>query len=109
MGSPCAKFSEHSCLRRWTIQLLPGTRTSLPCYQRPADTLDPFKDFNGACLNDNNCQNQIVDIDTTSTIAILSLSTVGTTFQISVAEQGIVNQGDNRDGLQSTVTSWTRS
>ena len=46
-------------------------------------------------------------MDTTSSkVQIYSLSTVGTTFQLSVDKVGVINQSDNADGYASTVTAW---
>ncbi|KAH8117300.1 exo-beta-1,3-glucanase [Phellopilus nigrolimitatus] len=68
-----------------------------------------FQNYNQACLDSNSCQTQIFDIDSVSTIDVYSLSTVASTFQLSVSENGIINQAANRNGLQSTVTAWTRT
>ena len=48
----------------------------------------------------SNCQSQIVDIDSTSSISIYSLSTVGTTFQVSVNEVGTINQCKFRQNMR---------
>ncbi|KAI5124386.1 hypothetical protein M0805_008989 [Coniferiporia weirii] len=68
-----------------------------------------YQDYNQACLDTNNCQSQILDIDGVSTVSVYSLSTVASTYQLSVSEAGVINQAANRNGLQSTVTAWTRS
>ncbi|EJD05787.1 exo-beta-1,3-glucanase [Fomitiporia mediterranea MF3/22] len=68
-----------------------------------------FQHFNQVCLNSNDCQTQIFDIDSASTVSVYSLSTVASQFQLSVNQQGIVDQGANRNGLQSTMTVWTSS
>ncbi|KAG6854913.1 hypothetical protein C0991_009736 [Blastosporella zonata] len=68
-----------------------------------------YSDYSQACLTPANCQSQILDVDSSSTISIYSLSTVATTYQISVNEVGIVNQSGNIDGFGSTVTAWSRT
>ncbi|KAH9484138.1 putative glucan endo-1,3-beta-glucosidase [Psilocybe cubensis] len=68
-----------------------------------------FQDFTQTCLNSNSCQSQILNIDTTSSVTIYSLSTVATTFQISIGQNGIINQSANANGFASTVTAWSRS
>ncbi|THH06760.1 hypothetical protein EW145_g3870 [Phellinidium pouzarii] len=68
-----------------------------------------FQDYNQACLDSNSCQSQIFNIDSGSTVAVYSLSTVAATFQLSVSGTGVINQAANRNGLQSTVTVWTRT
>ncbi|KAL5490259.1 hypothetical protein ACEPAI_5092 [Sanghuangporus weigelae] len=68
-----------------------------------------FQHYDQACLNSNNCQTQIFDIDSASSVFVYSLSTIASQFQLSVNEQGIVDQGANRNGLQSTMTAWTQS
>lgn len=67
-----------------------------------------FDDYTQDCLDSVNCQSQLVSIDDASGISIFSLATVGTEFQISVSGDGVVKAADNKNGLQQTVTSWSR-
>ncbi|KAG6888038.1 hypothetical protein C0995_010954 [Termitomyces sp. Mi166 len=60
------------------------------------------------CLSTYTCQSQIVNIDAGSDVAVYSLSTVGTTYQVSVDGRGVVGQSGNRNGFASTVTAWSR-
>ncbi|KDQ60660.1 glycoside hydrolase family 55 protein [Jaapia argillacea MUCL 33604] len=66
-----------------------------------------YSNYTQACLTTNTCQNQIVNVDSTSTPYIYSLSTVGTSWQLSVNEVGIIAESKNINGFASTVTSWT--
>jgi len=66
-----------------------------------------FQNYGQACLTGNTCQPQIANIDSTSSVQLYSLSTVGTTFQLSVNGNGIINQANNVNGFASTVTLWT--
>ncbi|KAF8163174.1 exo-beta-1,3-glucanase [Crassisporium funariophilum] len=68
-----------------------------------------FNNFDQTCLTPANCQAQILNIDSTSSITIYSLSTVATTFQLSINRNGIINQSGNVDGFASTVTAWSRT
>jgi hypothetical protein len=68
-----------------------------------------FSNYGQACLTPENCQAQIVNVDTTSSVHIYSLSTVGTTFQLSVNQAGVINQSANPNGFAATVTSWSQS
>lgn len=68
-----------------------------------------FQNYDQTCVSSVNCQNQIMDIDSTSSITIYSLSTVGSIFQLSVDEVGIINQSGNVNGLASTATLWSRA
>ncbi|KAH9476293.1 putative glucan endo-1,3-beta-glucosidase [Psilocybe cubensis] len=68
-----------------------------------------FSSYSQNCINTRNCQAQLVNIDTASTgIDIYSLSTVATTYQVSVNGVGVINQSQNVNGFASTVTSWNR-
>jgi len=67
-----------------------------------------YQNFNQGCLSSNTCQNQIVNIDSASSVYIYSLSTVGVTNQLSVNEAGVIPESSNTDGLQSTFTVWTQ-
>ncbi|KAJ4488492.1 exo-beta-1,3-glucanase [Lentinula aciculospora] len=68
-----------------------------------------FQSFGQDCLDANNCQSQILNVDSTSSINLYSVTTVGTTFQVSVNNNGIVNQSGNVDGFASSMTSWSQS
>ncbi|KAA1476062.1 beta-1,3-glucanase [Dentipellis sp. KUC8613] len=68
-----------------------------------------FNSYNGACVNTFNCQNQIIDVDSASSVSFYSVSTVGIVEQLSVNEQGIVPQSANGNGFAQTFTAWTRS
>ncbi|KAF5378141.1 hypothetical protein D9615_007528 [Tricholomella constricta] len=68
-----------------------------------------FSNYAQDCLKTYNCQTQILNVDSTSSVSIFSLSTVAVTFQVSVNGQGIVNQSLNRNGFASTVTAWSRT
>ncbi|KAF7359324.1 hypothetical protein MSAN_01274800 [Mycena sanguinolenta] len=65
-----------------------------------------FSNYSQACLETRNCQNQIVNISSDSSVYIYSLATVSSTFQISADGKGVVNQTDNISGFTSTVTVW---
>ncbi|KAH0580279.1 hypothetical protein H2248_001793 [Termitomyces sp. 'cryptogamus'] len=66
-----------------------------------------FNNYDQGCLQTYTCQSQIMNIDSGSDVAVYSLSTVGTTFQVSVDGKGVVRQSENRNGFASTVTAWS--
>ncbi|TFK67132.1 exo-beta-1,3-glucanase [Pluteus cervinus] len=68
-----------------------------------------FDNYKQDCIPLATCQNQIASVDSQSGVSIYSLSTVATTWQLSVNGVGVANQGDNRNGFASTVTVWSRS
>ncbi|KAJ7261316.1 exo-beta-1,3-glucanase [Mycena haematopus] len=68
-----------------------------------------FSNYATTCETPENCQSQLVTIDSTSSVHIYSLSTVGTTFQLSVNQAGVINQSSNQNGFAATVTSWSQS
>ncbi|KAF6765075.1 glycoside hydrolase family 55 protein [Ephemerocybe angulata] len=65
-----------------------------------------FNNYSQACISKRNCQAKIMDIDSSSKISVFSLSTVASTFQVSLDGKGVVDQGDNLNGFASTVTLW---
>lgn len=65
-----------------------------------------FSNYKQDCIATRNCQAQIADIDSQSSVDIFSLSTVATTWQVSVNRQGVVNEANNVNGFASTVTYW---
>lgn len=67
-----------------------------------------FQNYDGNCESPPGCQSQIFDIDTVSTVNIYDLATVGTQYQLSVNEQGVIFEGPNYNGFQSTIAVWTR-
>ena len=68
-----------------------------------------FDSYSTGCQSSQNCQSQIVNIDSSSTIGIYGLSTVDTTWQLSVNAQGVINRSSNPSGFADTVTAWTRN
>ncbi|KAH7912071.1 glycoside hydrolase family 55 protein [Hygrophoropsis aurantiaca] len=67
-----------------------------------------FQNYTQDCQADKTCQNQIVNVDWDSTVQVYSLSTAGTTYQLSVNEVGVIHESDNPDGSQETATAWFR-
>lgn len=67
-----------------------------------------FQDFAQTCVTLLNCQEQIFNIDSASapSVAVYGLSTIGTTYQLSVDQNGVVNASSNLDGFQETLTAW---
>lgn len=76
-------------------------------YEAGAGLYSFFDNYTQSCITTRNCQSQMVDIDSDSQIVMYSLSTVSSTFQISLDGKGVVNQADNINGFASTVTAWT--
>ncbi|KAF9239592.1 glycoside hydrolase family 55 protein [Melanogaster broomeanus] len=67
-----------------------------------------FQNYGQTCLSNNTCQAQIVNTDSGSSITVYSLSTVGSTYQLSVLENGVINWDKDIDGFASTVTVWSQ-
>ncbi|KZT11301.1 glycoside hydrolase family 55 protein [Laetiporus sulphureus 93-53] len=67
-----------------------------------------FENYAQTCLDSMDCQSQIANVDSSSTLYLYSLSTVGSSYMWSVSEAGVVPESDNVDGYQSTVTVWTQ-
>ncbi|KAG6810587.1 hypothetical protein H0H92_011221 [Tricholoma furcatifolium] len=61
------------------------------------------------CLTTSTCQTQTLNVDSASDVALFSVSTVGTTWQVSVNGQGVVNEALNSNGFAETVTVWSRA
>ncbi|KAJ7720935.1 exo-beta-1,3-glucanase [Mycena metata] len=68
-----------------------------------------YSNYDQACLANVTCQPQMVNVDNQSSVNIYSLSTIGTTWQLSVNQSTIINQDQNLNGFASTVTSWSSS
>ncbi|KAF8736780.1 hypothetical protein AX14_014012 [Amanita brunnescens Koide BX004] len=66
-----------------------------------------YDSYNQTCLASEDCQSQIANVDSASSrVGMYSLSTVATTYQLSVDQAGVINQSANADGYASTVTAW---
>ena len=68
-----------------------------------------FQNYAKGCEDTVSCQAQIVNVDSTSSVHIYSLSTVGTTSMLSVNSKGVIAQSNNANGFAETVTSWSQS
>jgi hypothetical protein len=84
----------HSCT------LLITTRTGAGFYSF-------FQNYNQDCLTTDACQTQIFNIDSTSNVVAYSVSTIATTYQLSVSQNGVIRSSDNADGFQDTFTAWS--
>ncbi|KAJ6500482.1 exo-beta-1,3-glucanase [Mycena sanguinolenta] len=67
-----------------------------------------YSNYDQTCLTPINCQDQIVNIDSTSSVYIYSLQTIGTTWQLSIGETGVVNQASDVNGFAATLTAWAQ-
>ncbi|KAG1724556.1 glycoside hydrolase family 55 protein [Suillus lakei] len=67
-----------------------------------------FQDYSQNCLTTNTCQVQIFNIDSASNVIAYSVSTVATTYQLSVLQNGVIHSSDNPDGFQETFTAWSK-
>ena len=66
-----------------------------------------LQSYNQDCVSTRNCQAHIADVDSSSSnVNIFSLSTVASTYQLSVDGTGVIDQKDNIDGFASTITAW---
>ncbi|THG98774.1 hypothetical protein EW026_g3453 [Hermanssonia centrifuga] len=68
-----------------------------------------FNNYNTACQGTQNCQQQILNLDSVSTISIYSLNTVDAISQISVNANAVISGSSNPNGFSNTVTAWTRN
>ncbi|KAH9935646.1 pectin lyase fold/virulence factor [Fomitopsis serialis] len=67
-----------------------------------------YQAYTQSCDNSNNCQSQIVEIDSNSSnIGIYGLNTVYSTYQLSVDYNAIIDYTSNENGFAQTVTVWT--
>ncbi|KAG0696777.1 glycoside hydrolase family 55 protein [Suillus ampliporus] len=67
-----------------------------------------FQNYSQDCLNTNTCQAQIFSVDSASSVTAYSVSTIGTTYQLSVSQNGVIHSSDNADGFQETFTVWSK-
>ncbi|GJJ12295.1 hypothetical protein Clacol_006536 [Clathrus columnatus] len=68
-----------------------------------------FQDYDTVCIESTtaDCQQQIVTIDSVSSVTILNLATVGTTYQLTVDGIETVLASQNKNGFSSMLTSWS--
>ncbi|KAG2157573.1 glycoside hydrolase family 55 protein [Suillus bovinus] len=65
-----------------------------------------FQNYSTACGSNTTCQTQIVNVDWASSISLYNLATVGTRYQLSIEENGIIYFANDSEGFSSTVTLW---
>ncbi|KAI0062873.1 pectin lyase-like protein [Artomyces pyxidatus] len=68
-----------------------------------------YQDYVTNCEDTGDCQMRILNVDSSSSASIFSLSTVDSVYQIDVDENGIVSASANPNGFADTVTVWTLS
>lgn len=67
-----------------------------------------FQNYSQDCLTTNTCQAQMFNVDSASNVIAYSVSTIGTTYQLSVSQKGVIRFSDNADGFQETFTAWSK-
>ena len=72
------------------------------------DTHTQLQNYSTACVANVTCQNQLFNIDDFSTVQVYGVSTVGTEYQLSVNEWGVINEVSNPTGFQQSFTAWLR-
>ncbi|KAI5997793.1 glycoside hydrolase family 55 protein [Pisolithus orientalis] len=82
--------------RSWSITLFGGGFYSF------------FQNYSTACLTNVSCQAQIFNVDDASTIQVYGFSTVGTDYQLSIDQKGIIDEASNPTGFQQSFAAWTR-
>lgn len=68
-----------------------------------------FQNYQTTCQGSANCQQQIINLDSASTVSVYLLSTVGVINSLSVNAQAVIHESDNQNGFQQTVGGWTRT
>ncbi|KAJ3554045.1 hypothetical protein NM688_g3306 [Phlebia brevispora] len=81
----------------------------VPPSSEPVTDYLALQDYSTTCQDTQTCQEQIVNVDSASSIAFYSLTTIHTTYQLSVDGQGVIPEADNSDAFASTVSVWTSS
>ena len=68
-----------------------------------------FNDYDTQCnaVDQLNCQSEILNVDSQSSVSIYSLATVGTTYQLSIDSSPVIPAAENGNGFSRTVTAWT--
>ncbi|KAG8724705.1 hypothetical protein FRC09_015401 [Ceratobasidium sp. 395] len=67
-----------------------------------------FQNYGQDCLPGYTCQNSIAKVSSDSSdIYMYQLSTVGTSYMMTVDSAPVVNQSQNRNGFASTLTVWS--
>jgi len=68
-----------------------------------------FNNYDTQCnaVDRLNCQSEILNVDSQSSVGIYSLATVGTTYQLSIDSSPVIPASENGNGFSRTVTVWT--
>ena len=75
----------------------------------PLTRAKPKQNYTQDCINNHACQQQNVNIDSASSVALYMLSTVAVEWMLSVNGAGVISQASNAHGFAETVTAWTSS
>ena len=62
-----------------------------------------YQNLTQTCQASLNCQSQIINIDSSSSVNIYGLSTIGATYQLSIDGKGIIDNS----GLQKIAAVWS--
>ncbi|KZP16290.1 glycoside hydrolase family 55 protein [Athelia psychrophila] len=68
-----------------------------------------FDNYSQTCLTTNTCQNQLVNVDAGSGAQFYGVSTIGATYQLGVAQTGVIHSSDGANGFAETFTYWANA
>ncbi|KAI1790568.1 exo-beta-1,3-glucanase [Ganoderma leucocontextum] len=74
-----------------------------------AGTYSFYTNYKQTCLTSTNCQNQLFNINSDSSVSLYSLATVGSTNMLSIDGQPVVPASANVNGFQSSLTAWSKA
>ena len=91
------------CTMAWGLMI----QNSENVYVYGAGLYNFFQNYDQGCLNGEDCQQAMVDLNTSSTgVYLYNLNTKGTIYQVSIDENGLANQNDNRNTFCSTIAGF---
>ncbi|KAI0266843.1 exo-beta-1,3-glucanase [Gloeopeniophorella convolvens] len=68
-----------------------------------------FQNYATGCQQAQNCQSQIINIDSASNVGLYSVSTAHSVSQLSVNANPVIVANNDLNGYTSTFTAWTSS
>jgi len=93
----------YRCAMAWGLII----KNSQDIYLYGAGLYNFFQNYNQSCLNSEDCQQSLVDINSNSSgVYIFNLNTKAAIDMISVDEKGLVEQVDDRNSFCSTIAGF---
>ncbi|KAF2735693.1 pectin lyase-like protein [Polyplosphaeria fusca] len=98
-------FSQTQSPSAWAVRVIESS--SIWAYG--SGTYSFFQNYNQDCVNTNDCQSDIIQIDSSSNVNMFGISTKASVNMLTVDGQGVAKDADNRSNFCATLSIFAQA